>query len=224
MSQPSKQDITAGQQIYHPWALKLYNIIVLWFSNNWVWRCSRQRQLQHYQKNISSNHLDVGIGTGYYLDHVNFPTNSLKLTLMDLNPNCLHYSLQLLRRYSPKIYKHDVFQPLDDINDQYDSIGVNYLLHCLPGTLDQKKIALENLSKKLSPNSTLFGSTILGDSAKHNFLGKYLISLYDRKKIFCNRQDSAKELKNVLQQIFREVHVEVIGAVALFTAKSPQTP
>ena len=148
MSQPSQSDIIAGQKIYNPWTLKLYNLIVLWFSNNWVWRCSRQRQLQHYQHHISDNHLDVGVGTGYYLDRITFKNTKPQLTLMDLNLDCLHYCQDLLSRYQPNIIQHDIFQPLDKIPTTFDSIGLNYVLHCVPGTMEQKKVIIENLTKK----------------------------------------------------------------------------
>lgn len=221
MSLPTKTDISAGQAIYHPWALKLYNMYVLWFSNNWVWRCPASRQIQHYQQHISDNHLDVGIGTGYYLDKVDFKTTSPQLTLMDLNQNCLNYCQHLLARYKPTIYQRDIFQPLDDINAHFDSIGLNYLLHCVPGNLVQKKIIIQHLSKKLAPEGVLFGSTILGNSANHNGLGRYLISLYNRKKIFCNQEDTADTLRAILQPFFQDVRVDIVGAVALFSARTP---
>ena len=220
MSQPSQSDINAGQKIYNPWTLKLYNFVVLWFSNNWAWRCPRQRQLQHYQQYISNNHLDVGVGTGYYLDRVTFKTTP-NLSLMDLNPDCLQYCQDLLDRYKPSIYQHDIFQPLDNINNTFDSIGLNYVLHCVPGTMEHKKTIIENLAKKLSPNGVLFGSTILGEGVTHNAIGKKLMGIYNKKQFFSNQNDSEEQLKKILREYFKEVHVEIIGAVALFSAYSP---
>ncbi len=222
MSQPSQRDIIAGQKIYHPWALKLYDFVVLWFSNKWAWRCTREQQLQHYQENISNKHLDVGVGTGYYLNKINFNTQTPQLTLMDLNQNCLNYCGQLLARYKPILYKHDIFQPMDDLNDHFDSIGLNYVLHCVPGSMEQKKAIIQNLAKKLKSNGVLFGTTILGNSAPHNGLGKYLMSLYNRKKFFTNQNDSLEHLKTLLESVFQEVRLETVGVVALFSAQKPR--
>ena len=41
-----------------------------------------------YQEHISLNHLEVGVGTGYFLQHCRFK-GTPRIALMDLNQNCL---------------------------------------------------------------------------------------------------------------------------------------
>ena len=42
-------------------------------------------------------HLDVGVGTGWFLDRVRPPAD-LELTLLDANPACLHHAAARLAR------------------------------------------------------------------------------------------------------------------------------
>jgi hypothetical protein len=54
----------AGQAIYSPTTLAVYDFIVLTLSNPLVWRCPTGRILQLYNRHVTDNHLDVGVVTG----------------------------------------------------------------------------------------------------------------------------------------------------------------
>jgi hypothetical protein len=69
---PDTEEVRKGTAFYSPWGLFIYNVYVLRFNNRCVWRCSRWKLLQHYDKNISSNHLDIGPGTGGIFSTLNF--------------------------------------------------------------------------------------------------------------------------------------------------------
>ena len=85
MVKPTKKQVEAGQAIYTKRILSTYDIIVLGISNSYVWRCPSVRIEEHYNKHVSSNHLDVGVGTGYFLARCNFPSQTPRVALMDLN-------------------------------------------------------------------------------------------------------------------------------------------
>lgn len=60
-------DSARGSQVYTPLTLKLYDWWVLSISNRFVWRCpTEQILLPHFQRYLATNHLDIGVGTGYY--------------------------------------------------------------------------------------------------------------------------------------------------------------
>jgi 2-polyprenyl-3-methyl-5-hydroxy-6-metoxy-1,4-benzoquinol methylase len=217
----SQDDIKAGQQVYSPLVLKIYNLYVLGFSNRFVWACPSKKLLDFYNQNISDHHLDVGVGTGYFLNHCKFPSQNPKLSLLDLNQNCLHYTQELLSRYSPEIYCADIFQPITCINEKYKTIGINFVLHCLSGDMTEKSAVIKNLSQLLGPGGVLFGSTILGKGVKHNFLGRYLLQIYNNKKIFGNLNDDKDALEKILKASFKHVDIQIIGRVALFRAVDP---
>jgi len=66
--------VAAGADVYSKSVLSIYNLYVLGFSNTFAWRCPSRLILDFYNEHISDNHLDVGVGTGYFLDRCQFPT------------------------------------------------------------------------------------------------------------------------------------------------------
>ena len=96
--------VAAGQAVYDKRTLAIYDLLVLGLSNRWIWRCPTPIQLDHYNENLSANHLDVGVGTGYFLDQCRFPVDAPRVALMDLNRNSLEFSARRLARYKPQIY------------------------------------------------------------------------------------------------------------------------
>ena len=208
-----------GVKVYTPVSLKLYDWWVLNISNSYAWHCDTNKYLiPHFKNHLGERHR--GFGTGFYLKK---SLNYIKeISLTDLN---LH-SLEHTKKYIPddkliNCLQHDVFQPFSNkLNASYNSISLFYLLHCLPGTMDDKKKAIENISYLLTEKGVLYGTTILGQGVKHNFFGKKLMSIYNKKGIFCNYSDSVDSLEEMLSSLFHDISIHVQGTVALFTAKN----
>ncbi|KAI0073826.1 S-adenosyl-L-methionine dependent methyltransferase [Panus rudis PR-1116 ss-1] len=181
-------------------------------------------------------HLDVGVGTGHYLA-VAARTGHLesieKVTLLDLNPLTLAAAEKRLldAGYKGEVetVEGDVLAnwrafPLRECETKFDSISLFYLFHCLPGPMKQKASrVLSSLKQILSEDGgVLYGATILGrHHAPHNILGRMLLTIYNRKGIFSNADDSKKSLVEVLKDHFEDVEVSVVGNVALFVARKP---
>ena len=68
------EEIVAGQAFYTDRTLPNYDLRVLTLSNPLIWRCPTSRLLRFFDTHVSANHLDVGVGTGYFLDKCRFPT------------------------------------------------------------------------------------------------------------------------------------------------------
>ena len=66
-------DTAPGQAVYRPWVLYAYDLYVLKLSCSLAWRCPASELLEQYNRLISGKHLDVGVGTGYFLDRCRFP-------------------------------------------------------------------------------------------------------------------------------------------------------
>jgi len=208
-----------GARIYTPLILKIYDFWVLGISNSHAWRCSTEDiLLNHFRQNMAEKHLDIGVGTGYYIAHTR--DNSNNITLMDLNQNSLASATE--RIGSHRIHhalKHDILRQLPDgEKGQYDSVSMYYLLHCLRGDMHKKAVAIEHASQALTPDGTLHGATILGKGVEHNRLGRYLMKIYNKKGIFCNLADSYEELETILERYFAKVTIQQHGVVAVFTA------
>jgi len=215
---PTKAEVEAGQAIYNKTTLFGYDF-VLGISNSYIWKCPSSLMETHYNANVSSNHLDVGVGTGYYLDRCRFPANKPRVALMDMNVNSLAYTSERLKRYQPETYQQNVLEKIETSIKPFDSIGLNYLLHCVPGAITEKAIIFDHLKKLMNPGARIFGSTILQGGVERSWLAQRLMAFYNKKGIFSNTKDSLSDLKNVLSQRFVNVKVDVVGCVALFSGQ-----
>lgn len=220
INDPSPESL-AGAAIYSRALLSTYDLMVLGVSSRFLWQCRSAEVLALYNEHISNNHLDVGVGTGYFLDHCRFPTLRPRLSLLDLNANSLAYTAHRVRRYGPSVYSGDVLAPLSLPAPPYDSIGLNYLLHCLPGTIESKAKAFDHLRAHLAPGGALFGSTILRSDANTPSVGRVLMRYYNGRRIFSNDGDTLDGLRAALETRFKMVTIRRRGCVALFSARTP---
>lgn len=207
---------TASARAFSRLPLMIYDVGVLWLSNNFAWRCPRHLILDFYNQHVSARHLDVGPGSGYYLDKCRWPASDPAVTLLDLYPAPLQMTAQRIARYAPQTVQADVLAPIA-IGEKFDSIGINYVLHCLPGTMREKSAVFANLKKLLQPGGVIFGTTILGKDIAHNALARYLLRVYNTKHIFSNTEDSLDTLRQALNEQFRRHTLQTHGCVAFFT-------
>jgi SAM-dependent methyltransferase len=214
------KQIEAGQAVYTPKMLRLYDLFVLGFSNRLIWRCPTKHLLAMYDRHVTGNHLDVGVGTGFFLDRCRFPVDQPRLALMDLNANCLETTGRRVARYRPESYRVNVLDPIALGIKKFDSIGMNYLLHCLPGTIRTKSAAFRHLKSLLNPGGLMFGATLLHDGVRRNWAAQRVMALYNSKGIFGNAQDDLDGLKKVLAEHLTWVQVEVVGCAALFSGRT----
>ena len=213
------EQILGGQAVYTKHALGVYDSIVLGLSNRFLWRCPTQRLVEHYNKHVAANHLEVGVGTGYFLDHCRFSSPTVRLALMDLNQDTLGFSSQRIARYKPEMYRRNVLDPIQIEAPKFDSVGINYLLHCVPGTIETKSVAFDHLKSLMNPNAVIFGATLLQGGVPRNWFAKRLMNLYNKKGIFSNQADHLDGLTKELKRRFKDVSVEVVGCAALFSGR-----
>jgi hypothetical protein len=212
----------AGAAVYSKRLLSGYDLWVLGFSNTFVWRCPTRVILDFYNEHISGNHLDVGVGTGYYLDKCTFPNSNPTIALADLNENSLQATASRLERYQPTVHITNVLEePIDIEPAGFNSIALSFLLHCLPGNMVSKGAAFRNVKPLLNGDGgVVFGSTILGVGVRHNLIGRALMRTYNAKRIFSNSTDSSADLEEVLRDTFRDYSMKVVGCVALFVGRT----
>jgi len=176
--------------------------------------------LERYSRHLGRRHLKLGVGTGWYLEHATWPVERPAITLVDLNENSLSVAARRLERYAPRRVRANVLDPLPLGEVRFDSAAANYLLHCLPGPLESKAAALAvSVRPFLESSGLLFGSTILGRGVAHTTIGRRLMRVYNAKGIFSNAEDDEHGLERGLTSGFTDVDIDVVGAVALFTAR-----
>jgi hypothetical protein len=214
----SDDRVLQGQSVYTPRTLRFYDWLVLGLSNRFIWRCPTRKLRQLYDSHLSDNHLEVGVGTGYFLQR-RFPSENPRLVLMDLNPHCLEATAERVRRYNPLCLRRNVLEPIPPDCPVFRSIGFNYVLHCLPGAMKEKAVAFDHLKPLLAPGGVLFGSTLLSGGVPRNKAARSLMAFYNRKGIFSNQSDSLEDLHAALAARFDDFELRTVGCAALFVAR-----
>ncbi|KAK1989296.1 methyltransferase domain-containing protein [Colletotrichum cereale] len=253
----TRPDTFAGAAIYVPVFLRyVYDPVVLGLYCPYAWKIPSSKMREFFNRHIANaasrsrsstpvsvasvrpgssrespcRILDIGVGTGYFLEHAPVPAGS-EVHLADLNQAALHAARSRTLAAHPKtICKTTVVDFLDpegrglrcrDLSGgSFDAISTTMLLHCLPGPPARKADALVRLRHLLTPGGTLFGMTILGRGVEHNIWGKQLMFWHNLLGLFGNTEDDVEGFVGPLKQAFGDVSWEVHGNMLLFEARN----
>lgn len=211
--------VNRSQRYFNKASLFVYDALLYGVISKYAWGCSLSKLDAHYRKYISTNHLEVGVGTGFLLNRVNFSVMSPRVALMDLNPACLAKTQHKLARYAPEIYVQNLLEPVLHTPASFDSIGINYVMHCVPGSFMEKGAVFSHLKPLLKPGGILFGTTVLSQGVRKNLFARFFMWLMNVIGVFNNRRDNAHELEHALQQNFHLIDFEVNGTTAFFAVR-----
>ncbi|MBX2805454.1 MAG: class I SAM-dependent methyltransferase [Hyphomicrobiales bacterium] len=214
---PISDATKAGQSVYSPLVLRIYDLYVLGFSNRFIWSCPTSALRELYNRNVSAKHIDIGVGTGYFLDRAKWPVSSPSITLVDLNANSLNAASRRVRRYAPETIHANALEPLP-VRGPFNSAALCYLLHCMPGTIPDKAALFDHLGPHLEQGARIFGATILQGSVPRTGRAQRLMNIYNKEGIFSNAGDAIEDLEVELKKRFTNVRIGVKGVVALFEA------
>lgn len=209
--------LESSVRLYTPFVLAFYDLFVLQFSSRAAWRYSSSRILELYNRHVSSHHLEVGVGTGYFLDKATFPVAHPHITLIDLNPNTLNTTTRRIARYAPHCIVANALEP-QPLEAQFDSIGMNYVLHTMPGNMRDKAVTFGHLRSYLRDGGVVFGTTLLGQGVVLNPLARGLMGMYNRLKWLSNQQDNKADLVHAIGANFNRYDLQVFGPTAVFEA------
>ena len=212
----------------HYWANKnfvsknihYYDRLVNKINCQHVWKCSERYIINHYRNNISHYHLEIGPGSGYFLKKENLLKNPSidQLTLIDINSEILDFSKEnLTPDYCNDIVtlNFDIFSDKIPSGIKFNSVGLNYVLHCIPGKLENK---LDTLLDNLDHTGyNLFGATVICDPLHMNPLAEYELMLLNTLGIFNNNHDSYEDLSRYLLKNNIKHNISKRGYVALFS-------
>ena len=210
----------AGQREYSPQFLKVYDPVILGFFTRVVWRCPTIRLAEPYRRYVGHRHLDIGPGTGYFLERAGLPEHS-QVTLLDPNVHVLDHAAQRLQHLDITTVEADVCKPLP-VDGPFDSAALAGVLHCLPGPLSHKARAVANVAAVLAPTGVLFGSSILGTTGSHTWLSRRALDILNRRGTFDNLGDTQEGLSEILRASFDQVELTTIGSMAIFAATNPR--
>jgi len=209
-----------GQREYTRLLLNLYDPLVLGPIARFVWRCPTSGLLERYREHIRDRHLDVGPGTGYFLERSGLPEGS-RVTILDPNANVRRHVSRRLRHLDVTAVEADVLKPLP-VNGPFDSAALHLVIHCLPGPLSRKAGAVANVAAVLAPDGVLFGASVLGTSGRHTWPARRMLAAFNRQGGFDNLDDTEEGLHEILAASFDHVDLETVGSIAIFAATNPR--
>nr|CAM34374.1 O-methyltransferase [Streptomyces tendae] len=207
-----------AQQAYSERRLAVYDAVVLGLFCSLVWRCPRREMLRMYNRGVGRRHLDIGPGTGWFLDRCRFPVPDPQITLLDLSAECLEMSASRLARYGPRTCQANLLDEPALPEGYFDSAAMNLVFHTLPGGWERKGAVLGRVARTLRPGGVLFGSTVLAEGVRMNALTRRMLAEQYRRGNFQNQGDDAAGLERQLRKHFRTSRVVLRGNVALFRA------
>ncbi|KAL3470365.1 hypothetical protein BJX99DRAFT_239668 [Aspergillus californicus] len=208
-----------GAAYYDTWKLHTYDLWVLGFINRFGWRCpTKKHLLPLFRSCVRSKHMDIGVGTGYYLKHTRFPGS---LTLCDLSQSSLRTAQSRCGCNDVQIIRCDITVELPTA-EKFESISMFYLLHCLSGPISNKTTVIERILPNLTVDGVVAGATILGKGVKDGPVGKVWRRYVNQRGYLDNEDDDAETFIRTLQDNFQSVETEIVGAVLLFKAERPK--
>ncbi len=95
------------------------------------------------------------------------------------------------------------------------------VIHCLPGPLTRKAMAVANVAAVLAPNGVLFGASVLWTSGHHTWLARRFLAIFNRQGGFDNLDDTEDGLREILAALFERVELETVGSAAISRRRIP---
>jgi len=239
--QPAKKKpncTTLGQMFFTSMSHHLYDLSLYRFITNKIWCCPTERLLDNYADNITNNHLEIGVGSGYFLHHTLCADFLNRLALLDLNKRCLTKSARRLKVYKPVTLHQSALSPFSPAIGGYSSVGMNYVLHCIPGSFGDNRGIFDNVHAALADNGVFFGATLLPGRANGRLAARAFMRLLNLVGIFrndtrrTNDKHRVEDLKGVLESVFAKVELTLVGDAVIFCAtkraassgKNPSSP
>ncbi|RJL35880.1 class I SAM-dependent methyltransferase [Bailinhaonella thermotolerans] len=211
----------ADRRLYTRARLSWYDTVVLGLVCPLVWRCPRREMVALYDRNAGARHLDLGPGTGFFLDRCAFPAPDPRITIVDLGEDVLRKVSRRLARHRPVAHRADVLAPLPFRAERFDSVGMNFLLHCLPGGMSAKAVVFDHVLPYVAPGGRVFGSTVLADGVEHGRHAARALAHLNAEGVLSNAGDSFAGLEAELARRFPDHRLTARGSVGLFEAVAP---
>ena len=158
----------------------------------------------------------------------------INLTLLDYDENPLRLAKNNLIKHGfdeQKIktictdilqLKPELFER-NGIKDAFDSISMSFLLHCVPGPMNEKfPTILNNLSCVIDEDTRLFGSCFCNPTEEMlnglSFLRRFIICNAQKSADVDNKNDKVEDVQQILNDHFHSSYTEQLGIVTVYQA------
>jgi SAM-dependent methyltransferase len=120
---------------------------------------------------------------------------------------------------APQTLQRNVLEPIPFDGEPFDSIGLTYLIHCVPGAIPKKAVLFDHLRRLLKPDGVIFGATLLAEGVERWIGARAQMAFLNSKGFFSNADDRFTDLQRALEDRFRYVSLHTRGCSALFSAR-----
>ncbi|MFL0797251.1 MAG: class I SAM-dependent methyltransferase [Cellvibrionaceae bacterium] len=220
-SEEVRKKTDRSQSFFNPWLLFLYDFFLFKFISPFLWGCSETSLVNRYKLYKGESHLEVGVGTGYLLSCSLLSDGLGRVSLMDLSEACLAKAAKRLASVNPKIYKRNILNSIEEVEERFDSISINYVMHCVVGDFLFKGVAFRNLKQLLNKDGVLFGVSVLKTDKISPFASAFMWFL-NAIGVFNNANDSVEDLESELRRVFKYVDISQTNAAVKFVASDSE--
>eukprot|EP01084_Bolivina_argentea_P195134 334831_1 len=212
--------------------MKVYPYVSRLAMNN-VWKFPTERHVAQYSEYMmrSKNHLEIGTASVHCLTKANiFDRLNMNVTLLDIEEAPLNNAKEELiangfHKTLINTIQCDVTQinenTISDMNNKiFDTIAMGHVLHCIPGSINEKfpKI-LDGLSSYMDKNTKFFGCSHANiEPDGFNAFPEKFMNFLRQQKILFNENDTTKDMEKVLSEYFGIYDVTEVGYVTMFEA------
>ena len=216
-----RDPVPVGASVYNRYSLVLYDLLVHFFSNRFVWRCPTVHLIEHARACLSPKHLEMGIGSGKLFQKVSVGRAFERLAIADVNLDCLGFARKVLHQENPETWKVNLLNPREEIQrlSGFQSIGLNYVLHCLPLEFREKlELCGRLMDRCLEDGGVLSGCTLFPNLNPSRFSRK-LMGFYNRRGVFHNQSDDPKLFWEWIDARGLDPQFYTVGCVGFFSLK-----
>ena len=200
-----------------------YDPLIMGLLVRHVWGCRSTHLVDHYRRHVTSNHADIGVGTGYCLNRCEFGAQPPRIALIDLQPNCLDHAARRLAKLRPETYVRDATRPIEGIHGpRFDSVALGGILHCLSGDLNTKAVVFDAVKPLTKAGTKVFGYTLVADGVSTYRRRRVVHDFLNRLRVIDNARDHVRDLSAALLSRFIDCRIELLGCMALFSAVVPE--
>jgi ubiquinone/menaquinone biosynthesis C-methylase UbiE len=104
-------NLGSSKLFYSKLIFSVYDRFLLNYALPLIWKVKKSDVQLFYQNHISSDHLDIGAGTGYFIQNCEHLPANFKLSVMDINPICLKICEIQLQKFNPILQEQDGLTP-----------------------------------------------------------------------------------------------------------------
>ncbi len=210
-----------GQSEYTPFFLKIYDPLILGFFTRVVWRCPTTLLVERYRRHIRPRHLDVGPGTGYFLERAGLPDGQPR---HHPRPECARPRSCLPapaapghhggrgRRLQAAAHRWTVRLRRAERRDPLPT-GTALAQGCGRGQRGCRPRADWRPLRRIDPRDFRATHLVVAE----------ILDANNRRGIFDNLGDTQEGLREILEASFEQVELETVGSMAIFAAMNPRT-